>query len=413
MRKLEIPDTQNTVIAFRHLSDFQLRKASWLFAALGHPTLSQAGQKAVLAALRLRLPVEWMIKNTVFSQFCGGETIHDCKARIEELWRYKVGAILDYAAEGLQHERDFEQVCAEVQRTIRLAADHPAIPFCVFKVTGVARLALLEKVSSGATLQGAEHGEWQRCCDRVARLCALAAKKGVRLFIDAEESWIQSAIDELVYPMMSQFNRERVIVYNTLQMYRKDRLEHLQLAIAKARDQGYKLGFKLVRGAYLEKEGLRAAKLSYPNPLFREKKDTDSAYDRALELCIRHVEMVSLVAGTHNEYSTLHLVRLMAEEGLAADDDRVHFSQLLGMSDHLSFNLADAGFNVAKYVPYGQVQTLIPYLVRRAQENSAMRGQMSRELLLLQREQARRSGRPGAAAVGFSMQDDGKMPSKK
>jgi proline dehydrogenase len=213
--------------------------------------------------------------------------------------------------------------------------------------------------------------------------------------------------------MMSQFNRERVIVYNTLQMYRKDRLEHLQLAIAKARDQGYKLGFKLVRGAYLEKEGLRAAKLSYPNPLFREKKDTDSAYDRALELCIRHVEMVSLVAGTHNEYSTLHLVRLMAEEGLAADDDRVHFSQLLGMSDHLSFNLADAGFNVAKYVPYGQVQTLIPYLVRRAQENSAMRGQMSRELLLLQREQARRSGRPGAAAVGFSMQDDGKMPSKK
>jgi proline dehydrogenase len=381
------PTFNNTEIAFRSRSNGDLRKAELLFRTFNFPWLVKNGPD--WAAKAVDFGFKGIIKGTIFSHFCGGETIAECKPAIDRLWKHKVGTILDYSVEGEEQESVFDATCNEIIRTIREASGSEAIPFSVFKTTGIARFALLEKVQQGTELTAAEQTEWEKVRERFTRICQAAHDAQVRLFVDAEESWIQEPIDRLAEEMMRRFNTQRAIVYNTLQMYRHDRLAYLQRMLS---ETGFYQGYKLVRGAYMEKERQRAADLRYADPIQRDKAASDRDYDAALELCVAHIDRVSICAGTHNENSSLKLVGLMRAAGLRPDDERIYFSQLLGMSDHISFNLADAGYRVAKYVPYGPVKAVLPYLGRRAQENSGMAGQMGRELRLIREEIQRRRG---------------------
>jgi proline dehydrogenase len=387
----------NTEIAFRSKSDSALRRSYWIFRAFAHPWLVRTGTGSLRVALALRLPVQGLIKRTVFRQFCGGETIAECQPTIEELARYRIGTILDVAVEGREGEEEFDATAAEVERTIDLAEGNPSIPFCVFKVSGLARVALLEKVASKVRLSPAEQEEWARVRQRVERLCAQAHAKGVSIFLDAEESWIQGPIDDLATEMMAAFNRKRAIVWNTIQLYRRGSLEFLRESHRKADVGGYLLGLKLVRGAYMEKERARAAEQGVESCILPDKAATDANYDDALRFCVDRLDRIAIVAGTHNEASTRLLAKLLDQRGLRRDDPRVYFSQLLGMSDHLSFNLAAEGYNVCKYVPYGPVRAVVPYLTRRAEENTSIRGQIGRELALVVQERRRR--RTSAARV--------------
>lgn len=380
----------NTEIAFRSKSDAALRRTAWIFRTFAHAGVVRAGTGALRASLALHLPVEWAVKRTIFRQFCGGETIAECQPTIEALWRDRVGTILDIADEGHEDEADFDRTADEIARTIDLAAGNPAIPFCVFKMTGVARFALLEKIDAGQALDAREGDEWARAQARVERLCAHAHARGVRLFIDAEESWIQAAIDAVATTMMARFNKKTAIVYNTIQLYRRGRVAFLRESHRQAAEGGYFLGLKLVRGAYMEKERARAATLGTESPILPDKAASDAAYDEALAFAVEHLDRIAIVAGTHNEASTLLLTDLMDQHAIRRDDPRVYFSQLLGMSDHLSYNLAAEGYNVAKYVPYGPVRSVVPYLTRRAQENTAIGGQIGRELALVTEERRRR-----------------------
>jgi proline dehydrogenase len=382
----------NTEIAFRSKSDADLRRADWIFRSFGHPWFVKAGMAALRSALALHLPVERPVKATVFRQFVGGETIAECGPTIAALWRHKVGTILDVADEGREGEAESDATMAEVERTIDLAAGNPAIPFCVFKMSGLARVSLLEKLDAGAPLDDGERAEWSRARARVERLCARAHAKGVRILIDAEESWIQDTIDALATEMMARFNREKAVVYNTIQSYRRDGLGLVHKSQRLATEGGYWLGLKLVRGAYMEKERARAAERGLDSPILPDKAASDASYDEALRFCVERIGRIAIVAGTHNERSTLLLTDLMDQHGLRRDDQRLHFSQLLGMSDHLSYNLAAEGYNVCKYVPYGPVRAVVPYLMRRAEENTSMRGQIGRErALVLEERQRRRS----------------------
>lgn len=380
----------NTEIAFRSKSDAALRRADWLFRTFAHPALVRAGTGLLRTSLALHLPVAWAVKRTLFRQFCGGETIDECRPTIAALWRFRVGTILDIADEGHAAEADFDRTAHEIVRTIDLAAGNPAIPFCVFKMTGVARFALLEKVDAGQALDARETQEWARAQARVERVCAHAHAKGVRLFIDAEESWIQDAIDGVATAMMARFNKTAAIVYNTIQLYRRGRVDFLRASHRQATEGGYHLGLKLVRGAYMEKERARAAAQGTESCILPDKAASDAAYDEALRFALGHLDRIAIVAGTHNEASTLLLTALMDKHGLRRDDPRVYFSQLLGMSDHLSYNLAAEGYNVAKYVPYGPVRSVVPYLTRRAAENTAIGGQIGRERALILEERRRR-----------------------
>jgi proline dehydrogenase len=384
------PDLNNTTIAFAHLSDTELRQAYWLFRILGQALVVQLGPNLADFALKFHLPVQTLIKKTIFSHFCGGESIEACMPRIEALARYGIGTILDFAREGGGREEGFDTVRDEVLRTIDWAAQHRSIPFAVFKPSAVARLELLAKRDRGETLHTAEQAAWQRVRARFEAICASAAAKKVPVMIDAEESWIQDSVDQLAQEMMQRFNRQETIVYNTIQLYRHDRLDYLHNTLQHAREHNYQLGLKLVRGAYLEKENKIAAAEGRPSPLNASKEATDRLYDQALNLCTNNLDRIAFVAGTHNERSVLLLIDLMLKKGLAPSDPRISFAQLLGMSDHISYNLASAGFRVAKYVPYGTVAELLPYLTRRAQENSSVAGQSSRELSLLIREMRRR-----------------------
>jgi proline dehydrogenase len=341
-------------------------------------------------ALALHLPVEWLVKRTIFRQFCGGETIAECGPTIAALSREHVGTILDVANEGREDEAEFDATTAEVERTIDLAAGNAAIPFCVFKISGLARVALLEKIDAGGPLDEGERSEWARVRSRVERLCAHAHAKGVSILLDAEESWIQDTIDALATEMMARFNQQKAIVFNTIQLYRRGRVEFLRESHRLATEGGYWLGLKLVRGAYMEKERARAAEQGVESCILPDKAATDASYDEALRFSIEHIDRIALVAGTHNEASTLLLSELMGKRGLRHDDPRVYFSQLLGMSDHLSYNLAAEGYNVCKYVPYGPVRAVVPYLTRRAEENTAISGQIGRELALVIEERQRR-----------------------
>lgn len=381
------PSFDNTEIAFRFRSNGDLRKAELLFRTFNFPWLVKNGPG--MAAKAVDFGFKGLIKSTIFSHFCGGETIAECKPTIGLLWKHKVGTILDYSVEGEEQESVFEATCNEIIRTILEAAGSEAIPFSVFKTTGIARFALLEKVQQGTELSAAEKAEWEKVRERFIRICQAAHEHRVRLFVDAEETWIQEPIDRLAEEMMRRFNTERAIIYNTLQMYRHDRLAYLQRMLS---ETGFYQGYKLVRGAYMEKERQRAAEMGYQDPIQPDKAASDRDYDAALELCVANIDRVNICAGTHNESSSLKLVRLMREAGLRPDDERIYFSQLLGMSDHISFNLSNAGYRVAKYVPYGPVKAVLPYLGRRAQENSGMAGQMGRELRLIRQEIQRRRG---------------------
>jgi proline dehydrogenase len=380
----------DTHTAFKALSNKELMRAYWLFKFIGKPSVVAMGPTLTDIALKLHLPIEGLIKKTVFAHFCGGETIKESLRRVDELAAFGVGTILDVAKEGEGKETDFDAVEMEVIRTIEEAATHPSIPFAVFKPTGIASMDLLIRVEQKAALTSAEQQAFARVKKRFENLCSHAANKNVRIMVDAEESWFQATVDSLVAEQMLKYNRQRALVFNTVQMYRHDRLDFLKAAYEHAEKNGYHLGVKLVRGAYLEKENKHALDRGEPSPINPSKAATDQIYDQALKFCLAHIDRIALCAGTHNEQSIRLLTALMQEQGLAPNDSRIHLAQLLGMSDNLSFNLAAKGYNIAKYVPYGKVSELLPYLTRRAQENSSVLGQTSRELSLLTSEMRRR-----------------------
>jgi proline dehydrogenase len=383
-------DFSNTQIAFESKSNTDLNRSYWLFNLIGKPTLVNLGSSLTTFALKLHLPIKSLIKATIFKQFVGGENIEECSKTVSALGQYHVGSILDYSVEGKESESEFNHCLKETLDTIAKAKNDANIPFCVFKVTGLARFELLEKVSAQVLLSNAEKEEWERVRDRVKTICTTAEESQQCVFIDAEESWIQAAIDQLADENMMLCNKLKVIVYNTFQLYRRDRLAFLKTSIANGEKGLYHVGAKLVRGAYMEKEGKRAVEKGYDNPIQVSKTETDKDYDAALKLCIQNINRMGLCAGTHNEDSSLLLAQLMKENQILPNDKRIYFSQLLGMSDHISFNLSKAGYNVAKYVPYGPVNDTLPYLIRRAQENTSVKGQTGRELNLIIKERERR-----------------------
>ncbi|HLG03451.1 MAG TPA: proline dehydrogenase family protein, partial [Bacteroidia bacterium] len=374
---------ENTEIAFSGKTDNDLRRSYWLFRIIGNPAIVKISSGLTNFAIAARIPLSWAIKPTIFKQFVGGENITECNRTIAALAKFNIGTILDYSVEGKAEEEDFNKGAAEIIDTIERAKNDPHIPFSVFKVTGLARLDLLEKVSKREKLSAEDSQSWERVRLRVEKICSTAARFSKPVFIDAEESWIQQAIDDLADEMMEKMNTERPIVYNTFQLYRKDRLAYLRSTFEKAVAGNFYPGAKLVRGAYMEKERERAAKMGYASPIQESKDDTDKDYNEALRFCVEHIDRIGLCAGTHNEYSSMLLVKLMEEKKIPADHPFVCFSQLLGMSDHISYNLANAGYNVAKYVPYGPVRDVLPYLIRRAQENTSVKGQTGRELSLI------------------------------
>jgi proline dehydrogenase len=379
----------NTENAFKAKSNSELSRSYWLFKLISNPLLVKAG--AGLGPLALNLGFKPLLKSTIFKQFVGGETIQDCSETVAHLGKYNIGTILDYSVEGKESEEDFDNCVKETLETIHKAKNDKNIPFCVFKVTGLARFELLQKVTANQNLKEAEVAEWQRVKNRVHTICETAYQNNQRIFIDAEESWIQNAIDDLANENMAKFNAAKAIVYNTFQLYRSDRLTYLRESIHHGKSNSYFIGAKLVRGAYMEKERKRALEMNYSSPIQPNKEASDKDYDEALKLCIENSDVMGLCAGTHNESSSLYLVELMKQKNIAPSDERIYFSQLLGMSDHISFNLSINGYNVAKYVPYGPIKDVMPYLIRRAQENTSVKGQTSRELNLIMKEKARRS----------------------
>lgn len=380
----------NTEIAFQGKTKKDLNRAFWLFKLVSNNTLVKLGPILLNIALFLRLPILGIIKSTIYKHFCGGESITDSQKTINELAKYQIGTILDYSVEGKETEADFDRGMQETIASIKRAKGDAKIPFSVFKPTGMGRFALLQKVNSKQKLSLAEENEYKKVKERIQNICQTAHDLDVPLFIDAEESWIQNAIDDLAQEMMQLFNTKKAIIYNTLQMYRWDRLAYLKQCYAHAEGKQYFLGLKLVRGAYMEKERERAEKMGYPSPIQKDKVSTDRDYDLAVTFCVENIHRIALCAGTHNEESSRKLTELLEEKGIKKTDARIYFSQLLGMSDHISYNLSNHGFNVAKYVPYGPVKEVMPYLIRRAEENTSIAGQTGRELSLIIKEKKRR-----------------------
>jgi len=385
---------EDTAIAFEGKTDNELRRAYWLFKLIGNNSLVQIGKNLATVSLKLRLPIGGLVRKTIFAQFCGGETITQSQATIDKLGKFGIGTILDYAAEGSNSEERFEQNAQQIIDTIHYGSTNPSIPFAVFKPTGVARFALLEKANMSVEfLSRQEREEYQRVVDRIERICRCGFDHQIPVLIDAEESWIQDAIDRIVYQMMLKYNDQKCIVYNTVQMYRTDRLTFLKKSVEQAQKDKIKYGVKVVRGAYMEKERVRAQQQGYPSPIHRNKEMCDKDHDAALTYLLSQIEHTAICAGSHNEKSSLMLAQMMIELGIEPADKRIYFSQLLGMGDHISYNLAKNGFNVAKYVPYGSVKTVMPYLLRRVDENTSIAGQTSRELTLIQRERERRKNK--------------------
>lgn len=381
----------NTEIAFRNKSKSELNSAYWLFKVMSSNFLTQVGPPVTNLFLNIGLPIQGLIKSTIFKQFCGGETIAECENTIKLLGEGRVGTILDYSVEGEEEEHVFDFTCAEIIRTIDRAAGDVHIPITVFKITGIARFALLEKLDAKLELSADEKAEFEKVKRRCERICRTAFEKNVPVMIDAEESWIQETIDSLALDMMILFNKEKLIVYNTYQLYRHDKLADIKADHLVAKNAGFILGAKIVRGAYMEKERKRAAEKGYTSPIQPDKKSTDADYNAAVTYCVENIAEIGIVCGTHNEASCRVLADLLDTHNIDHNHSHVYFSQLLGMSDNLSFNLSDAGYNVAKYVPYGPVKAVMPYLFRRAQENTSIAGQTSRELDLISREKNRRN----------------------
>ncbi len=382
----------DTAVAFSYKSDSSLKKANFIFTVVNHPSISSIATAAVKLGLALGLPIKGLIKSTVFYHFCGGETIEKSEETIQRLAQFKVGTILDYSVEGAETEEGFDQTTLEILKTLDKAKDNPAVPFCVFKVTGMAEFSLLEKIQTKEPLSKTEMEAFERVRNRVNRICLRASEFKVPVLVDAEDSWIQDTIDTLAYEMMDKYNKEMPIVFNTYQMYRADMLSNLKEAFHQSAMNNYFLGVKMVRGAYMEKERERAEKMKYADPIHLTKEATDQSFNKGLAFCVDNKQRIALVCGSHNEYSNQYLAVLMQKHGMKPNDSRIWFAQLLGMSDNISFNLARAGYNVAKYVPYGPVEAVMPYLLRRAAENTSVAGQSSRELTLIRKELKRRKG---------------------
>jgi proline dehydrogenase len=384
----------NTEVAFSSKSNRDLKRAYWLIKIIASPFIVKVGKGATNMALKLRLPISAPIKATIFRQFCGGETIAECDRTISDLGKFGIGTILDYSVEGKTSDEDFDQTVDIIIQTIHRAANDPHIPFAVFKVTGIGRHDLIEKASThGYTPTSDEKAEIDVIVSRIDRICHAAHEAGTSVFIDAEESWIQDAIDQWTFDMMLKYNKERCIVFNTLQMYRHDRLAFLRDCLELSQKHQVKYGIKLVRGAYMEKERARAIEKGYPSPIQATKADTDKDYNVALKEVLENRSVFSLCAGTHNEDSSELLMNLMQEAQIDPQSEQFYFAQLLGMSDHISYNVAHAKYHVAKYVPFGPVKEVLPYLLRRADENTSVAGQTGRELSLIIKELDRRKQR--------------------
>ena len=380
----------DTSIAFSYKSDNELKKSNFLFSSINNPVISKLGANIVKFALKVKLPVKGIIRNTVFQQFCGGESIDQCDVTINKLAKFNIKTILDYAAEGDSGETNYDQTRDEILKTVEKAASNKNIPFCVFKPTGLASKELMEKMQLRKALSEGDTIEIEKIRDRFDAIARACYESNVKLYIDSEDSYYQDPIDQFVYELMEKYNSAKVVVFNTYQMYRKGMLNNLICANERGLKKGFYLGAKLVRGAYMEKERERAEEKGYPDPIMPNKKSTDQQYDDALRYCVENIKNMELCSGSHNENSNYLLVDLIEEVGLRRNDERIYFAQLYGMSDHISFNLANAGYNVVKYVPYGLIETVMPYLFRRAEENTSIAGQSSRELELIKKELKRR-----------------------
>ena len=397
----------NTEIAFAYKSDKDLKHSHWLYSLMGKPWLVQMGTRLAPWSIRVGLPVKGMIRRTISKQFIGGESLEQTIPVAKQLAQYNVDVILDYAVEGKEGEDNYQHACDEFIRVINFAATQPNAPFMSVKVTGMARFALLEKIHSLMNASGVDNlierynealfklsaeelNEWQRVVDRTVKICEAASKTSVGFLVDAEETWIQDPLDALTQLMMEKYNKTKLVIYNTLQMYRHDRLDFLHKSYEVAKDQNFLLGMKLVRGAYMEKERARAVEKGYPSPIYPDKKATDEGFNDAVRFCIDHLEQIGVMIATHNDYSNMLGVELLQEKGLPLSHPHVAFSQLFGMSDNITFNLAKAGCHVSKYLPFGPIKDVVPYLMRRAQENTSVGGQTSRELSLVEKEMKRR-----------------------
>lgn len=397
---------ENTQYAFEYKSDASLKKARFLFSLMSFPWLVSLGTRLTPWAIRAGLPIKGLLRNTLFAQFVGGETLEDTKTVTAALDRYGVQVILDYGVEGKEGEENFDHAVLEFSRVIDYATAVSSIPSMSIKVTGFARFGLLEQLhrlmvsqpggileryhSMLKELDTAARAEWQKVYDRVLHLCQRAAKQKVKLLIDAEESWVQEPIDALAMQMMERFNSDVPVVYNTIQLYRHDRYCFLEDAAAITAAKNYILAVKLVRGAYMEKERKRALEQGYPSPIHVDKQAVDRDYDQALRFCVDHIDRIALVVASHNEHSNLLAAQLLQQKGLSLQHPHIHWSQLYGMSDNITFNLSKAGASVSKYLPFGPIDDVVPYLMRRAQENTSVKGQTGRELGLIQKELDRR-----------------------
>jgi proline dehydrogenase len=388
INKLDFSNTEN---AFSNKSDKELKKTAWLFRMMNSPTLVKLGAPIALKSVQWGLPfAEKVVQNTIFQQFCGGTTLLNSSKTIERLAKAQAKSILDYGVEAKETEDEFNKAMNENIRAIEFASRSKDIPFISIKITGLARFELLEKIQNNAPMTEDEKNEYFNASKRLDAICHTGRDKGIRVLIDAEESWIQDAIDRMANIMMARYNKERAVVYNTFQMYRHDRLAFLKESFDLAKSKEFYLGAKLVRGAYMEKERKRAEEMNYATPINPDKVATDKMYNDGLVFCVSNFEQIASMNATHNAQSSMLLAGLMDEMGIARGHTHFYFCQLLGMSDNITFNLAAAGFNVAKYIVYGTVHDVLPYLVRRAQENTSVTGDMSRELSLVQKEVKRR-----------------------
>ena len=400
----------NTEFAFEHKTDQQLKKARFLFSSMGKSWLVQLGTRITPWAIRAKLPIKGIIRKTIFAQFVGGETLDQTAIVAKELGRYNVQVILDYGVEGGDDgEQGFDHSTEEFIRVINYAATQPNIPFMSIKVTGFTRFSLLEKLDEAMRkgqgtlmkrflkavddLPAAEKEEWHRVRHRMMRICEAAADKKIGVMVDAEETWIQDPVDALTILMMDTFNKERPVIYNTIQHYRHDRLQFLKDSYEAAHQRNFILGAKLVRGAYMEKERRRAAEKGYASPIQDDKESTDKDYNAGVTFCIEHIDRIALIVASHNEFSNLLATQLLQQRALPLDHPHIHWSQLYGMSDNITFNLAHAGCSVSKYLPFGPIDDVIPYLMRRAQENTSVKGQTGRELTLIEKELKRRKSK--------------------
>lgn len=383
----------NTQIAFSLKSDTELDRAYFLFKLIDNQPLVRIGTAVTNFAIKANLPVEGLIRATVFDHFFGGVSEDDCIPVVDKMYAKGVSSVLDYSVEGKEEEEQFDAVLKKTLKLIDFAKEKKAIPFAVFKPSGFGRIDLYQAIGEGKKLTLAETEEWNRVVARFDKVCKASHGNDIALLIDSEESWMQDAVDDLVEEMMRKYNKSKPIVFNTLQMYRWDRLDYLKKLHEKAKKEGFYIGMKLVRGAYMEKENERAQEMGYPTPICSSKEATDENYDDTVRYMVDNIDSMSVFAGTHNELSTYFLMNLMGEKGLKANDSRIWFGQLYGMSDNISFNLAANGYNVAKYLPFGPVKDVMPYLIRRAEENTSVAGQTSRELKMIKAERDRRKGK--------------------